>query len=183
MKSDVTAQHYAEALFGIGKSTGKLAVFQSNAEDFLKLLQGSRDLMTSLSHPNIQRGQRRAILDAVLSKCAYDKVFGNFLRLVVERGRAMYFPRMVSLFVGLRDLDDGRVRGTVFSASPLSLVQKNKLKAKIQSVLGHEVARTEVVDSSLIGGLRVEINGRVYDNTVCRQLEKLRESIVAGVHQ
>lgn len=90
---------------------------------------------------------------------------------------------MVSLFVGLRDLDDGRVRGMVFSASPLSLVQKNKLKAKIQSVLGHEVALTEVVDSSLIGGLRVEINGRVYDNTVCRQLEKLRESIVAGVHQ
>jgi len=36
----------------------------------------------------------------------------------------------------------------------------------------------EVVDESLIGGLRVEIEGRVYDGTVKGQLARIREKLM-----
>ena len=174
MSSDTTAHKYAEALFGIGRDRGKLGVFQANAEDFLRILEGSRDLMTSLSHPNIRKAQRKAILDGVLSQCSYDLDFGNFLRLVVERGRIAYYPKMVSSFTGLRDEADGRLRGTVYSATPLSPSQRERLRARAQEKLGREVVLEERIDPSIIGGLSLEIDGRVYDGSVRRHLERLR---------
>ena len=176
MNLDSSAQKYAEALFGIGKSTAKLVVFQRNAQDFLELVRKSPDLMTSLSHPNIRRLQRKAIIDEVLSHCDYDPVFSNFLRIVVERSRMSCYPKMVSHFIGMREESEGRIRGVVFTATPLSAEQKLKLVQKAQSQLGHEVILEEKIDESVIGGLRLEINGRVYDSTVKRHLERIRES-------
>ncbi len=177
MNSDSTASKYAEALFGIGKSNGKLDIFQANACDFLHVLQSSKDLMISLSHPNIRRAQRKEIIDAVLSQCTYDKLFANFVKLIVERGRIQYYAKIVSAFVGLRDEADGRLRGVVYVATPLTDEQRNKLRAKAQTKLGCEVVIEERIDPSLIGGLRLEINGRVYDSSIKYHLERMRDAM------
>ena len=175
MSSNTTALKYAEALFGIGKSSGKLGVFQSNAEDFAKLLSGSKDLKVALSHPNIRRVQRKAILEGVLKDCPYDPVFSNFLRLVVDRGRIQYFEKIVASFSKLRDEADGRVRGVVYVASPMNASQREKLRRKVQERLGKEVLIEERIDSAIIGGLRLEVEGRVYDSSLQRHLERMRE--------
>lgn len=178
MNSDVTAHRYAEAIFGIGKDTGKLAVFQRNAEDFLSILEKSKDLYTALSHPNIERCQRRKIVDAVLEKCNYDRVFSNFIRLVVERGRASHFSHIVASMMSLRDAAEGRLRGFVYVAQALTPSQKTRLTTKVCQVMGCEVLLSERIDPSLLGGMRVELDGKVYDSTVRRELEKMREAIL-----
>lgn len=175
MSSNTTALKYAEALFGIGKSSGKLAVFQANAEDFNALLERSKDLKVSLSHPNIRRAQRKAILEGVLSGCTYDPVFSNFLRLVVERGRIQYFSKIVASFSKLRDEADGRVRGVVYVASPMNASQRERLRQKLHERLGKEVLIEERIDPAIIGGLRLEVEGRVYDSSLQRHLERMRE--------
>ena len=138
----------------------------------------TKDLVLALSHPNIRRNQRKAIIDQVLSKCAYEKDFSNFVRLVVERGRISYFPKIVSCFTELRDETDGRVRGVVYVASALTASQRERLRAKIQSKLGREVVLEERIEPEVIGGFRVEIDGHVYDSSVQRHLERLRESMI-----
>ncbi len=178
MNTDVTAERYAQAIFGIGRDTGKLASFQQNAEDFLRILQSSKALSTALSHPTIERRKRRAIADGVLAKCDYDKDFANFIRLIVERGRMTHYAAIVSSMSALRDEAEGRLRGTAYSAHPLTADQRQRLTAKVRAATGHEVKLKEVVDPSVIGGLRVEIAGKVYDGTVRRELEKMREAIL-----
>ena len=177
MKSDSTAQKYAEALFGIGTSQGKLEVFQANAVDFQRILDSSKELMIALSHPNIRKTQRKEVINGVLAGSTYDPLFINFVKLVVDRGRIQYFSKIVHAFVGLRDAAVGRLRGVVYVAEPLTADQHERLRAKAQSKLGCEVVLEERIDPSIIGGLRLEINGRVYDSSVKRHLERLREAM------
>lgn len=177
MSSDPTAAKYAEALFGIGKSIGKLEIFQANAVDFQCVLQSSKELMIALSHPNIRRAKRKEIISSVLAQTAYDKMFINFVKLVVDRGRIQLFPKIVSAFIGLRDEADGRLRGVVYVASPLTAQQHENLRIKAQNKLGRQVVIEECIDESLIGGFRLEINGRTYDNSVKYHLERLRDAI------
>ena len=92
---ELSARRYAEALFGLVKSAGKLEVFQRNAEDFLGVLEHAKDLKISLSHPNIRREKRMQIINALLADSQYDATFANFVRLVVERGRIGVYPRIV----------------------------------------------------------------------------------------
>ncbi|MBQ9394934.1 MAG: ATP synthase F1 subunit delta [Proteobacteria bacterium] len=177
MKSDSTAQKYAEALFGIGTSQGKLEVFQANAVDFQRILDSSKELMIALSHPNIRKTQRKEVINGVLAGSTYDPLFINFVKLVVDRGRIQYFSKIMHSFVGLRDAAVGRLRGVVYVAEPLTADQHDRLRAKAQSKLGCEVVLEERIDPSIIGGLRLEINGRVYDSSVKRHLERLREAM------
>ena len=177
---ELCARRYAEALFGLGQSSGKLQVFQSNAEDFLAVMERSKDLKVSLTHPNIRREQRLKIVNTLLADSAYDATFSNFVRLVVERGRASYFPRIVHEYIVLRDDADGRLRGVVYSATALSPEQRQRLNERLMLKLGHEVVLKERIDVSLIGGIRLEVAGRVYDGSVKHHLEQMQSSLING---
>lgn len=177
---ELCARRYAEALFGLGQSAGKLQVFQSNADDFAGILERSKDLKVSLSHPNIRREQRLQIVNELLAQCSYDEMFSNFVRLVVERGRIGIFPRIAHEFMLLRDDADGRLRGVVYSATALSSAQRQRLQERVQSKLGHEVVLKERIDASLIGGIRLEVDGRVYDGSVRHYLEQMKSALING---
>ena len=54
---------------------------------------------------------------------------------------------------------------------------KAGLLAKLQEMTGKTVRLTAKVDPSILGGLRLDLNGTRLDGTVQRRLERLRDSI------
>ena len=63
------------------------------------------------------------------------------------------------------------------SAVPLSANARDKLIAKLQDKTGKMIQLTEKVDSSVLGGLRLDLAGERLDGTVQRRLELLRDDI------
>ena len=63
------------------------------------------------------------------------------------------------------------------SAVPLNDTSREKLLAKLQEMTGKTVRLTAKVDPSILGGLRLDLNGTRLDGTVQRHLERLRDSI------
>ncbi len=65
----------------------------------------------------------------------------------------------------------------VTSAIKLDADQRAAVKTLVEKKLGQsEFALQEIVDSSVLGGLRVQINSRVYDATVQGKLKALQEA-------
>lgn len=180
MSSDSSAQRYATALFEMARDAKLDAVIYNNAKSFLNLWESASDLRMSLSHPNIKRADRKKILDVILASAGYNKIFENFLRLLSDRGRVMLMPRIVAAYEVLRDNADGRIRASVFVAQPMNSLQKQQLKSKLETQLNHEVVLKEVIEPSIIGGFRLEIQGRVYDNSIRRHLERLSADMHIG---
>lgn len=66
--------------------------------------------------------------------------------------------------------------GVVTSARPLSQELESQLISQIKKAAGTRAAAMEkVVDKSVIGGVRIETSGRVWDYTTARKLARLRE--------
>ena len=63
------------------------------------------------------------------------------------------------------------------SAVPLNDTSREKLLAKLQEMTGKTVRLTAKVDPSILGGLRLDLNGTRLDGTVQHRLERLRDSI------
>ena len=53
----------------------------------------------------------------------------------------------------------------------------NSLKAKLEKMSGKTVLLRQTVDSSVLGGLRVEIGGKLLDGTVMGRLADLRKKV------
>ena len=177
MGQESSAQRYAQALFDMARDAGAEARIFENAGDFLRVFEGSPELRTALSHPNIQREDRLRVLDAVLAGSGYDRMFANFLRVLVGRGRFLLYAKIVHSYGIMRDDAAGRIRAQVYAAQPLSASQRAALKAKVESQLGHEIVLQERLEPSILGGFRLEVGGRVYDSSIRRHLERLRDSL------
>lgn len=177
MSNDSVASRYAQALLSLALEAQKLDVVQANAKNFLDVLETSKDLSIALSHPNVQLAQRRAIINAVLEKSDYDRLFINFTKLLVDRGRIQIFAKIYESILSQRDVAEGRVRALLISAQPVTEKQRQALKLKIETQMKCEVVFVEQIDPSIIGGVRLVIGDRVYDNSIRRHLQRLAEDI------
>ncbi|MGI6878941.1 F0F1 ATP synthase subunit delta [Microbacterium sp. gxy059] len=68
----------------------------------------------------------------------------------------------------------GRAVATVHTAAPLTDAQRDRLRAALTARHGSEVTVNEVVDSSVVGGIRVQIADEVIDGSISSRLSDLR---------
>ena len=101
----------------------------------------------------------------------------NFLKLLCEENLLAELPGCVRAYRDRYNADHGITEVTVVSAVPLNDTSREKLLAKLQEMTGKTVRLTAKVDPSILGGLRLDLNGTRLDGTVQRRLERLRDSI------
>ena len=97
----------------------------------------------------------------------------NFLCLLCERGRLPAFASCAARYEQRWLEGHNTVRGRVSSAVPLTETQLTALAARMGETLGKHVLLEGTVSPSLIGGIRVEIDGRVWDGSLRGRLEEL----------
>jgi F-type H+-transporting ATPase subunit delta len=63
---------------------------------------------------------------------------------------------------------------------PLTPDTQALLRREIEAWVGQRIRLTVVVDESVIGGVRLQVNGRVVDNTLKSQLESIEENLLTA---
>jgi F-type H+-transporting ATPase subunit delta len=75
---------------------------------------------------------------------------------------------------------EGRVDAKVVGASPLEATMLDRLREGLGRISGKEVVLHQETDHSLIGGVLVELQGKIYDGSVRTQLERMKQRIARG---
>ncbi|MBP9781704.1 F0F1 ATP synthase subunit delta [Candidatus Woesebacteria bacterium] len=65
----------------------------------------------------------------------------------------------------------------VTTADPLSASQRKSLTDSLQKKLGRPAEMIEIVDPSMIAGLRLRVGSKEYDGTFKKRLEKLQATL------
>ena len=74
----------------------------------------------------------------------------------------------------------GRVQARVVSAGALDPAMVEQLRERLRGLAGKEVLLQQETNPSLLGGLWVELEGKVYDGSIRTQLEKMKQRIARG---
>lgn len=70
--------------------------------------------------------------------------------------------------------------GVLRTAKPLDFDTHDEIAARFSDVLGQHVLLQQVVVPELIGGVTVEVDGRVYDGSVKGQLLRIASLLRTG---
>jgi F-type H+-transporting ATPase subunit delta len=177
--NDLLAKRYAKALLAIGIEDGRPRELGRELDEFSRSLTAAGDDARALTSPMHPREARGRALEAVLTAAGLTPRADDFLRLLHDRGRLDRLPAMVAAYRALLDEDEGLVRGSLTSASPLSEGEAAAVKAALSTFIGRKVELTVVEDQSVIGGLVARLGDLVVDASLRSQLERLGRELTA----
>ncbi|MGY2702705.1 MULTISPECIES: F0F1 ATP synthase subunit delta [unclassified Nocardioides] len=165
---------------------GELTVVMSVGSDADKLadeifalsgmVTGHPELRDALSNPARDRADKEALLDDVLG----GKVLPATLALAKQSLAGTYRTVTAALENYRKVAADakGEYVATVRVVAPLSDDDRKRLTRALGQQYGREIHVNEIVDPTVLGGIRVEIGDDVIDGTVSSRLDDARRKLV-----
>lgn len=171
------AKRYAEALFQLAQSQNALAEVSADLKELTKAFEASPELVALLQAPKISSDNKKAMVSNILSG-AHQAVV-NTLHLLIDKKRMNEVSLVAEEFQALAAAAQGAAEATVFSTRTLTDAERAEISAAFAKLVGMEKLEiTNVIEPSLLGGVRVQIGNYIYDSTVASKLEGLKRTLV-----
>lgn len=169
-----TSREYAEALFELALDAGQTAEFSAGLDLVEEELKENPGFPALLSSPAISREERMDALSAAFQEqIPLSELI--LLRMMVSRGHAKSIPEMIISYRELEREHRGESVARVTTAVPLTADETEKLRAKLEARFHRKMDMICAVDPALIGGIRVETEGRVLDGSLKARLQEIKE--------
>lgn len=171
------ARTYARALFGAAKDLDKLEVIAEDLKDMEQVLGNETELVRFLSMPSIPQSEKIDALRDIFSGMVSEE-FLIFICILIEKGRLSQFERIAREFDAIRNEEEGFSAGVIYSSIPLTQDRLEKFEEETGRLLREKVRLTNEIDESLLGGIKILINGKMIDASVKTRVSALADAII-----
>lgn len=167
---------YAQAIFMLAQENAALEEY-SYALQFAKSQFNENPLyLQFLASPNIPQSERQSAVVEAFGNNIPEHVL-SLLQLLISQGKIREFDECADEFELLKAAAENTVTATVMSAVDLSAAQIAALREKLEHLSGKTVIIENITDRSLIGGMKVEMEGKVLDGSIKSRLSEVKEVI------
>ena len=167
---------YGQSLYDLAAEEGLSKEIMNEMEAVEAIFKENPDYITLLLEPSIPRRERLGLLGEAFKDQLHPYLM-NFLMILLENNLLRGFSACCRTFRTAYNKDNGIAEATVTSAVALSEAQADALRSKLEVMSGKTVHLRQKVDSGVLGGLRVEIEGKLLDGTVMGRLADLRKKV------
>jgi F-type H+-transporting ATPase subunit delta len=101
--------------------------------------------------------------------------------MLAERDRLVLLPDLITVYQERLEELQQIVRAEVTTAEPIAPERLSALQQRLAGATGRTVKVTTKVDPSIIGGVKAQIGGTVYDGSIASQLEAFRQKLESAV--
>lgn len=168
-----TEREYGEALFS-------LALEESCVKEYLEALSSVRqvlcdnpDYIEFLASPAIPMSERRIAIEQAF--CGMPEYVVSFIQLLCESSKIRYIFGCIEEFDRLATSALGRTAAEIYSAVALSDDQKKKVCERIERLTDKSVDPIYIIDESLIGGIKIEVDGMTLDGSLKHRLSEIKD--------
>ena len=202
MTNHTAATRYARALLDVavkeaerGLAVGRerdLGAPDARASDALQEIEQQLGAFVDLfkQHPTLERvllnpavpvPRKHAVVTELTAQLGVSTALSKLLVLLADRDRLVLLPELLSTYRE-RLLDYQHiVRAEVTTAAPLMAGRAQAIERRLSQVTGRQMTVTTSVDPSIIGGVVARIGSTIYDGSITRQLQKMKEKLVERV--
>ncbi len=101
----------------------------------------------------------------------------SFLKILCEKKHIAEFSECAEQYIAMYNEMDKISNAKVISAVELTESEKASLKEKLEKTNGNKVIIDYVIDESILGGLIVEVDGKIMDSSLKKHLKEIKDVI------
>jgi len=176
MKSEVTAERYAQALLEVAEGHAMGQPVLEQIDRFRQAAAQNPELHRFLGSPLVPEEKKEELIGRIFEGEA-KKIMIHFVRLLLRKGRIDYLEDILSLYPKLHDARRGVLKGTLVTAFPLESDLLARLKSKLEAEVGRKLELTTVENPEILGGFIFSTGTTLIDASVQRQLAELGEKL------
>ncbi|MDO4711383.1 MAG: ATP synthase F1 subunit delta [Peptostreptococcaceae bacterium] len=173
---ELVTSSYTSVLFELALEYGMPEKIGEQLHAISEIMRQNPQYMVFLTGPQIPREDKIASIETVFGGKVEDPV-KNFLKVLVDNKRFDHLPSIADHYKKLLREHLGIAYVEAVTAVEMSEDQKKRLVDRLGSKLGQKVELTNVVDPSIIGGMKVRIGERSLDASIGSRLADLRAEL------
>ncbi len=172
MRSQEVARRYAIALYQLAAEQEAVEATEEELRAVVDETRRTREIARYLAHPLVSRERKTGFVAKVFPDLSVR--MRNLLGLLIRNRREAYLDLICEEFLVARAEAEGLVPVCVTTARPMTDDERDRLTARLEDALKRRVRLEERIDERLLGGTRIEMEGRVIDGSLRARLEGLR---------
>ena len=166
------ASRYGTALFSLALEKNKVLEYQKEVKELKGIFKENSDFIMVLGSSFETIENRLAMVDKVLVNI--DDDIKSLIKILIENNRVGNLLDVFTAFNSSCNEYRGVDEGLVYSTIPLDDKTINKIEEKISKIESRKVELINKIDPALIGGVKVVINGHIYDGSIKNQIEMMK---------
>ena len=168
-----TNKEYATALFSLATENNSVDQYEKSLIEIGNIFKENPDYIKVLESPAIPLSERISFIDEAFGT-VYTEYLISFIKVLCGNGHITEICSCIEAFCDLVRIYKNRTVATVYYVEPLTQEQKNALVEKLQKISGKVIEPEFIKDESLIGGIKVQIDDKIFDGTIKNRLNKAK---------
>ncbi len=166
---------YAQAIYDLAKEDNKIDIINECFIVVNKSIEDN-DFMELLSSPKLTKEEKKNILTKVYGKL--DSLFLDFMYVLIDNNRFNRISYIYDYYNQLIKNEHNILHIEAYSVKELTKAQIDNLRKTLSSYYNGKTLEIEnIVDPKLIGGVRIECNGKTLDVTLKKSLANMKDSL------
>ena len=169
------ANRYGEALFSLAGDKNQVLEYQKEMKEWEEIFKNNEEIYTLMNSHFLSQRERKEMLKKTLKGMNEDIL--HLLFVIIDNNRVNIIPDVFISFNSLCNEYKGVKEGIVYSSFPLSKEQISLIGKKVSTLEKKEVDLRNLIDKSLIGGVKVVIGDHIYDDSIKHHIEELKTNL------
>lgn len=177
MTGSMVAKRYALALFQLAKEQQLLEKVGEELRIVKEVLFVNDELKAILKSPKVLKDKKKEILTEAFG--SLNTYVLNTLMLLIDRHREDEMVAVAEEFIELSNEEKGIEEADVYTIRPLTDEEKSALSSSFAAKIGKKSLQIEnIVDSELLGGIKIRIGNQIYDGSLRGKLDRLERKLL-----
>ncbi|MBP2243002.1 F-type H+-transporting ATPase subunit delta [Cytobacillus eiseniae] len=178
MTGSIVAKRYAVALFRLANEHQLLDQMEEELRAVKEIMNQNADLHAILKSPKLSIEKKQEIVKSAFATAVNTYVL-NTLLILIERHREDEISSVADHFISLANDARGIAEAKVYSIRPLTEVECEALSASFAAKVGKKSLRIDnIVDTNLLGGIKLRIGNRIFDGSLRGKLDRLERQLL-----
>ena len=173
---ETVSSRYGLALYSLALEENKLNLWQEEVKELSRIFKENTDFIMVLGSSFISLEERQEILEKSL--VGVDKEIVALISVVMENNRINLIFEIFESFNSYCNQYRGVSEGLIYSTVKLEEKVISQIEEKVSKIENSKVELKNIIDPSLIGGVKVVIKDHIYDGSIKHHINMMKQDLL-----
>ncbi len=176
--SETSAGRYSLALYELAAEANILSEIEDHSASIIDLISSSEDFRSLIKDPTNNKEDQLKALKKISEQYKLNELLTKFLSFLISKRRFFYVDKILKSFVETCSVKRGELKAELTSAKNLTEIEVNNIKKELTQNFGSKIRLNYKHDTSLIGGLIVQVGSTMVDTSIKNKLQQIENRMI-----